>query len=115
MTYYKISSVFRLTFREMWLSMLILVFAVTQILSTGPPHFIFCCITLPRCLWCLTRGIGSSKKNKLYDSGLPHKERVISHDLDGLNVTSHWLAHSSIIFRSTDNILLFQTELLLDM
>ena len=39
---YKISSVFRLTFREMWLSMLILVFAVAQILSIWVPYFKFC-------------------------------------------------------------------------
>ena len=94
---YKISSVFRLTFREMWLSMLILVFAVAKILSIWVPHFKFCCITMPRCLWCLTWDIGSSKKNKFWDSGLPRKARVISHDLDGLNVTSHWFAHSPII------------------
>ena len=79
---YKISSVFRLTFREMLLSMLILVFALAQILSIWVPYFKFCCITMPRCLWCLTWDIGSSKKNKFWDSGLPRKARAISHDLD---------------------------------
>ena len=38
---YNISSVFRLTFREMWLSMVILVFAVAQILSICVLHFKF--------------------------------------------------------------------------
>ena len=112
---YQISSVFRLTFREMWLSMLILVFAVAQILSIWVPHFKFCCITMPRCVWCLTWDIGSSKKNKLWDSALPRKARVISHDLDVLIVTSHWFAHSSIIFRSADKISSFLAELLLEM
>ena len=86
---YKISSVSRLTFLEMWLSMLIFVFAVAQILSIWVPHFQFCCITMPRCLWCLTWDIISSKKNKFWDSELLRKARIISHDLDGLNVTSH--------------------------
>ena len=99
----------------MWLSVVILVFAVAQILSIWVPHFKFCCITMPRCLWCLTRDIGSSKKDKFWDSGLPRKARVISHDLDGLNVTSHWFAQSSIIFRSADNISSFLAELLLEM
>ena len=112
---YKISSLFWLTFCEMWLSMLILVFVVAQILSIWVPHFKFCCITMPRCLWYLTRDIGSLKKNKLWDFWLPRKARVISHDLDGLNVTSHWFTHSSIIFISADNISSFLAEILLEM
>ena len=110
-----LGSVFRLTFPEMWLSMLFFVFAVAQILSIWVPHFKICSMTVPRCLWCLTRDIGSSKKNKLWDSGLPRKPRVISYDLNRLNVTSHWFAYSSIIFRSADNISSFLPELLLEM
>ena len=51
-------------------------------------------------------------KNKSWDSGLPRKARVISHDLDGLNVTSHRFAHSSIIFRFAYKISSFLAELL---
>ena len=71
---YKISSVFRLTFREMWLSMLILVFAVAQILSIWVPHLKFCCITMPRCLCCLTGILARQRKTSYQILGSPVKQ-----------------------------------------